>query len=95
MVVEQSPKAVQNLFYTTVMKQISTILAGFDEAKKSINQVGSKNSHIKTMLDQLEKDLNALRNKSRRHQIQTNMNLASPASGSHSFGQNLLLTGPT
>ena len=75
--VEQTPKGQQNLFYATVLKQISTILTGFDEAKQSIKSVGKKNSQVKTMLDQLEKDLNALRNKSRRHQIQTNMSLAS------------------
>ena len=78
-----------------MLKQITTILAGFDEAKQSIKQVGKKNSQVKTMLDQLEKDLNTLRNKSRRHQIQTNMNLASLDSATQAFNQNMLLTGPT
>ena len=50
------------------------ILTGFDEAKQSIKQVGNKNTQVKSLLDQMEKDLNTLRNKSRRQMIQTSIN---------------------
>ena len=54
--------------FETVLKKVEIILAGFDEAKQSIKLVGNKNSHVKSLLEQLEKDLNTLRNKSnKRH----------------------------
>jgi len=62
-----------DFYFQTVLKKVEVILAGFDEAKNSIKLVGSKNSQVKSLLDNLEKDLNNLRNKSRR--IQTNMNV--------------------
>ena len=61
-----------DFYFQTVLKKVEVILAGFDEAKHSIKLVGSKNSQVKSLLDNLEKDLNTLRNKNRR--IQTNMN---------------------
>lgn len=54
-------------FYGSVLKKVEMVLGGFDEAKHSIKLVGSKNSQVKQMLDILEKDLNSLRNRSRRH----------------------------
>jgi hypothetical protein len=62
-----------DFYFQTVLKKVEVILAGFDEAKHSIKLVGSKNSQVKSLLDNLEKDLNTLRNKNRR--IQTNMNM--------------------
>ena len=89
----------KKLFFGTVLEQIQVILSGFDDAKQSIKLVSSKNSQVKQMLDQLEKDLNALRNKSRRHMIQTNMNSfnsQSQADSQHNnFNLQLLNSGPT
>lgn len=64
-------------FFETVLKKVEVTLGGFDEAKHSIKLVGSKNSQVKSLLDILEKDLNSLRNRSRRHQIKANMNVPS------------------
>lgn len=58
------------------------ILTGFDEAKQSIKQVGNKNTQVKSLLDQMEKDLNTLRNKSRRQMIQTSINQQTPNTNS-------------
>ena len=58
------------------------ILTGFDEAKQSIKQVGKKNTQVKSLLDQMEKDLNTLRNKSRRQMIQTSINQQTPNTNS-------------
>ena len=61
------PEVLQMAFhYDTVLGKIEVILAGFDQAKQSIKHVGNKNSNVKSMLDSLEKDLNTLRNKSKR-----------------------------
>lgn len=54
-------------FFGTVLKKVEMVLGGFDEAKHSIKLVGTKNSQVKQLLDSLEKDLNSLRNRSRRH----------------------------
>ena len=54
-------------FFASVLEKVTTILKGFDDAKHSIKLVGNKNQQVKSLLDQLERDLNALRNKSRRH----------------------------
>ena len=61
--------------FETVLAKVDLTMAGFDEARQSIKLVNTKNSHVKSLLDQLERDLNALRLKSRRHQIQTNMHV--------------------
>ena len=58
------------------------ILTGFDEAEQSIKQVGNKNTQVKSLLDQMEKDLNTLRNKSRRQMIQTSINQQTPNTNS-------------
>ena len=59
----------QESYFEIVLAKVATILSGFDEAKQSIKLVGSKNTQVKSMLEQLERDLNTLRSKSRRHQI--------------------------
>lgn len=64
-----------------MLAKVDVILAGFDEAKHSIKLVGTKNSQVKQMLDSLEKDLNALRSRSRRPQIQASMNLPTSNNG--------------
>ena len=78
------------------------ILIGFDEAKQSIKQVGSKNTQVKSLLDQMEKDLNTLRNKSRRQMIQTSINQQTPNTSSvnamdsiNTFNLQLLQSGQT
>ena len=66
---KDSSIATQNFYFQTVLKKIETIMLGFEQAKQSIKEVTSKNSHVKSLLETLEYDLNTLRNKSRRHQI--------------------------
>ena len=73
--------AQQSSYFEIVLAKIAQILGGFDEAKQSIKLVGSKNTQVKSLLEQLERDLNTLRSKSRRQQIQANMHLPTSNSG--------------
>ena len=46
--------------FKEILAKIEAILTGFDEAKTSIKSVSSKNRQIKSLLEQMEKDLNTL-----------------------------------
>ena len=64
---------VKTVFSQTVLSKITTIMTGFEEAKKSIKAVSKKSKNIKTMADHFKKDLNKFKKKAKRHQIKTSL----------------------
>ena len=63
---------------------MQAILDGFDEAHQQIKTVRSTNSHVKSLVDQLEKDLKSWRNKSRKQQIKSSMSITTSREGNDS-----------